>query len=157
MPLTTYGIAIQILASIGALHEHHQNCTINDCKVVVNHLVRKFTEPLDRQGRQKRLKSQKVARGATYDTVQDHAVPVIVLVEKLMTLDSAELQINEVNIESIEKLLEQSLLLVEVTRQEDLHLSASGLQRRMPVGWSEIGHPLYLDPLARYKEARIEV
>jgi hypothetical protein len=50
MPLTTRGIAVQILASLRARLEHASECTDSDCKVSVNHLIRKYTEPLQRAG-----------------------------------------------------------------------------------------------------------
>ena len=157
MPLSTHGIAIQILASIHAYHTHRDRCTTNDCKVVVSHLVRKFSEPLTRQRQQKRLLSKAVARGDADNTCQEHAVPVIVLVEKFLARKDSQLEITSKNIEEIETLLRESLLLVEVTYRENLRLSACGLQSSMPLGWSKKGSSLPIDPLARYKEAEIEI
>jgi len=59
MPLTTCGISIQILASVQAQRAHAASCTTNDCKVVVNHLIRKFSEPLGRAKESEVRMSQK--------------------------------------------------------------------------------------------------
>lgn len=82
MPLTTRGIAIQVLASLRARREYPEHCTVNDCKVVVNHLIRKFSEPLGRAGEAQVKMSAAVRAGANGNTVRDHAVPVIVLLGK---------------------------------------------------------------------------
>jgi hypothetical protein len=157
MPLTTRGIAAQILSSVQALKRHHQFCSTNDCKVVVNHLVRKYSEPLAREGNQRHLRSRLVGNGETDDTVEDHAIPVIVLVEKLLSLRDDQVVVSEANLQHIERQLSESLLLVEITEGEDAILSAKGFQRRMPDGWGDSAHPYYRDPLARYKAAGIEL
>ena len=155
MPLTTRGICVQILASVQAHYEHGDLCTTNDCKVVLNHLVRKFSEPLSRANKQKRLTSRRVAAGETDDTVDDHAVPVMVLVEKLLELSPPKRQVNHANIDAIEQFLTSSLVIVEITRDEDLRLCSSGFQRCMPKGWEL--ESVVSDPLARYKAAGVEV
>lgn len=155
MPLTTRGICVQILSSVRALREHSADCSTNDCKVVLNHLVRKFSEPLARVGRQHRLLSRRVADGETDDTVDDHAVPVIVILEELLAMDTERLTVSDQNLSRLERLLADSLTLVEITREEDLLLCAHGLQRRMPEGWRF--DQLAQDRLARYRQAGIEV
>ncbi len=155
MPLTTRGICVQILASVRAHHEHGDICTTNDCKVVLNHLVRKFSEPLSRANNQRRMMSRRVADGETDDTVDDHAVPVIVLVEQLLRLPAPKRQVNDANIQAIEKFLTSSLVIVEITRAEDLLLCSHGFQRCMPKDWKL--EDAASDPLARYKAAGVEV
>lgn len=157
MPLTTTGIAVQILSSIATYKENRSICTTNDCKVVVNHLVRKFSEPLERAGKLARLQSKAVRHGATDDTIDDHAVPVIVLVEHLLKLSEKEFAINDNSIEKLCCFLTSCLLLVEVTREEDARLSRQGLQRRMPESWPQSGPLESGDPLARYRAAGIEI
>lgn len=157
MPLTTTGIAVQILSSIGTYKQKGALCTTNDCKVVVNHLVRKFTEPLDRACKQARLQSTAVRHGATDDTIDDHAVPVIVLVERLLELPEEDLVIDDKSIEKLCRFLTSCLLLVEVTREEDARLSQQGFQRKMPESWYQSGHLESGDPLARYRAAGIEI
>lgn len=157
MGLTKQGIVVQILSSLRARKEHEALCTTNDCKVVVNHLVRKYSEPLTREGGQQRRKSRAVAAGETDDTVDDHAIPVIVLVEELLDFDNKQVAVNETNLRRVEALLDDSILLVEITRGEDAQLAANGYQQRMPEGWRVQGHPYHRDPLARYRAAGIEI
>lgn len=157
MALTTRGIAVQILSSLQARKDHEALCTTNDCKVVVNHLVRKYSEPLTRDGDQRRLNSRAVAAGETDDTRDDHAIPVIVLVAELLSLGKEQVVVNETNLRHVEELLADSVLLVKITRGEDALLSASGYQQRMPDGWRDPAHRYYRDPLARYKAAGIEI
>lgn len=157
MPLTTTGIAIQILASLRARRTYAEQCTVNDCKVVVNHLIRKFSEPLGRTGESEVRKSKKVLADGGGNTVRDHAVPVIVLLEQLLQWSDSSLEICAENVARLEKFLRDSLLVVEVTRDEDRILSRRGFQRDMPDGWSTEGHVLCGNPLARYKECEIEV
>lgn len=157
MPLTTNGLAIQILASLRAYRAHKERCTVNDCKVVVNHLIRKFSEPLGRGGGYEIRKSQAVLDGAIDCNVKDHAVPVIVLLEHLLDWPDAFLEISSENIARTEAFLGKSLLVVEISREEDRLLSRAGFQRDMPEGWNIEGHELYLDPLARYKVCGINV
>jgi hypothetical protein len=155
MPLTTNGICVQILASVQAFRVHEQICSTNDCKVVLTHLVRKFSEPLSREGKQRRLVSKQVGNGQTDDTVEDHAVPVIVIVEEILRLPSPDIEITETNISKLKLFLVNSLLLVEITREEDLNLCARGFQRCMPKGWALANSGS--DQLARYREANIDV
>jgi hypothetical protein len=101
--------------------------------------------------------SKKVLAGAGGDTVRDHAVPVIVLLEQLLQWSDSFLEVSAENVARLEKYLRDSLLIVEVTREEDRILSQRGFQRDMPESWATEGHVLYRDPLARYKECRIDV
>jgi hypothetical protein len=155
MPLTTPGIAIQILASIRAYRTHRELCSTNDCKVIVNILVRKFSEPLQRRKQQKSLMSRRVAAGEK--STGDHAVPVDVLVEQMLKLEDGQLEISDINIRNLEGFLTESLLLVAITPDENRRLCGHGLRSCMPKGWSEPGNPLYGDPLARFREAGIEI
>lgn len=151
MALTTDGIAAHIL---GALHTHKRGFgTTNDCKVVVNHLIRKFSEPLTKQQLLQLKRSLAVANGDIDNTVVDHAVPVIVILDQLLQLEVKQLKITQRNIKFVTKLLVKSLILVEITRDEDTKLSAAGLQRRMPASWDLNSGK----PLARYVAADIEI
>lgn len=157
MPLTTKGIAIQVLASIGAYRANDQVCTVNDCKVVVNHLIRKFSEPLGRTGKAQLGKSMKVQEGAGGKTVRDHAVPVIVLVEELLKLDQDKLSISDENIKHVEDFLTRSIYVVNITVGQDRLLCSDGYRQRMPEHWSSDGHFLGCNPFVRYEECGIEV
>lgn len=157
MPLTTTGICVQILSSVNAFREHRSICTSNDCKVVVNHLIRKFSEPLARQGLQVRRQSVVVRDVQGLKPIVDHAVPVIVLMDEMFRWDQKSLEISTENLQMLEKFLSDSLVLVEVSRDEDRVLSRNGLQREMPAEWRVVGNPLFKDPLARYKISGIEL
>jgi len=130
---------------------------VNDCKVVVNHLIRKFSEPLGRTGEGEIRKSKMVLAGGGGNTVRDHAVPVIVLLEQLLLWPDSSLEVSPENVSNLERFLRDSLLIVEVTRDEDRVLSNLGFQRDMPDGWSTEGHALHGNPLARYIAGGIEV
>lgn len=99
--------------------------------------------------------SRRVAGGDTDDTVDDHAVPVIVLVEKLLKLPPEKRKVSHANIDAIEQFLTDSLVIVEITRDEDLRLCSSGFQRSMPKGWEL--EDAASDPLARYRAAGVEI
>jgi hypothetical protein len=157
MPLTTAGIAIQILASIRAQRLNSTICTKNDCKVVVNHLIRKFSEPLGRANQSEVRVSKKAAAGGDVTTIRDHAVPVIVLLDELLDWPDSHIEVTPENASRVEDFLRRSLLIVEITRDEDLRLSNRGYQRCMPKCWSDRTHHRYRDPLARYLECGIEV
>jgi hypothetical protein len=124
---------------------------------VVNHLIRKFSEPLGRAKESEVRMSAKVAAGSGGNTIADHAVPVIVLLEELLDMPDEHIGISPENMQRVESFLRKSLLIVEVTRDEDLLLSKRGYQRAMPICWKTVGHEWYRDPLARYKECAIEV
>lgn len=156
MPLTTAGIATQILSSINTL-KHHKSCTINDCKVVVNHLIRKFSEPLGKAGRAQVKVSKAVSASGGGNSIKDHAVPVLVLMEVMLGWSNEQLKITDENIKAVEKFLSESLLVVEITPEEDLLLCNNKLQRSMPPGWQDEGHQYFRDPLARYKHCQIEI
>ena len=51
MALSTEGISHQIVSSL-VTYNINGFGTVNDCKVVINHLIRKFSEPLDKEGKQ---------------------------------------------------------------------------------------------------------
>lgn len=157
MPLTTTGIAILILSSLRAHHDHPDDCSVNDCKVAVNHLIRKFSEPLGKMGESQVKQSKDVLAGAGGNTIKDHAVPVIVLLEQLLRYSDSHLVVSKENIARLETFLRKSLLIVEITREEDLKLSKSGFQRNMPENWNTEEDPLYQDPLARYKICGIDI
>ncbi len=157
MPLTLQGIAVQILGSIRTHRDYPSLSSINDCKVVVNHLIRKFSEPLSRNSRQKHLCSSKAASTEGGGKLKDHAVPVIIILEQLLQLPDDKLAINESNIRDVMEFLGRSLMLVEITRDEDALLNSMGLTQRMPATWSTPGHEHFGDALARYKVAGIEI
>lgn len=154
MALTTTGICIQILSSLSTFRRERVRCTENDCKVVLNHLIRKFSEPLLKQKKHQIFRSKNV-NGFLGETIDDHVVPVKVLMQFLLDLDDSEIEINEENIVSLEELLSSSLILVEITPDEDLKLNAAGFQSKMPAGWSIKNDSQYKDPWARYKAAGI--
>jgi hypothetical protein len=78
--------------------------------------------------------------------IYDHAIPFRYLQEALLDLDP-------LTPEAVEAVLNRYGVAVLLTKGEDAQLAKCGLARSMPAGW-EVGKG---DPLARYKEAQIEV
>lgn len=150
MPLTTTGICLQILGSISTLRREINRCSQNDCKVVLNLLTRKFSEPLKKQGRQ-RVYITKAAKGYSGKAFIDHAIPVGEIMKQLLSLPDVALSPTEENVSALDAMLTDMLLLVRVTDAEEAALNAAGLQRKMPREWSDPTHKLYRDPWARYK------
>jgi hypothetical protein len=83
MPLTMNGICVQILSSPASCRAHPVRCTDSECKVVLNHLVRKFSEPLNRDAAPTRICSTLLAN---YDgpMPEDHVLPVKVITHRLL-------------------------------------------------------------------------
>lgn len=144
MPLSTTGICHHIVSSLKTYRQHNLG-TCNDCKVVLNHLIRKLSEPLERNGRQKIFYSEDAQNSS--DVVKEHLVPVNVIMKELLSID---LSLNNLT-EHIENYLERSLTIVIITRKEDELLNKSGLQRSMPECYFDNQSDLYLDRWARYK------
>ncbi|WP_323846327.1 hypothetical protein [Microbulbifer magnicolonia] len=150
MPLSTLGICHQIIASIRTFKLDRLG-TVNDCKVVINHLVRKFSEPLMREGRQIVYCSRSLADGEK--AIKEHLFPVNEVMNYLLALDVSGDR--DKLAASIRDYLAEALVIVKVTPEEDQKLNACGLQRAMPAAYSDPSSPLYRDPWARYKCAGI--
>ena len=152
MGLSISGIAVQILASVSAFRAHPGLSNASDCKVVVNHLIRKFSEP----AKTVNLRSKSVASGAM-DIVKDHAIPVKFLADNLLNLPDERLQINDQNRLYIEQFLDESICVVEITRSENRLLTEAKLSQKMPDGWLDEVNPKLRDRLARYRAVGIEI
>ncbi|WP_041713489.1 hypothetical protein [Paraglaciecola sp. T6c] len=59
MALSTDGISHQIVSSL-MTYRKDKFGTVNDCKVVLNHLIRKFSEPLAKEGLQQFYRSKNI-------------------------------------------------------------------------------------------------
>lgn len=154
MPLTTTGICIQILSSISTYRRERDRCSENDCKVVLNVLIRKFSEPLAKQGRQ-RVYVSPSAKTYVGKTFKDHVFPVGEIMSQLLALPDDALAPTDANVARLDAMLADMLVLVTITDIENAALNAAGCQRRMPKAWSDPGHQHFQDPWARYKAVGI--
>lgn len=148
MPLSTKGLAVQILSSLSTYRKHQDLCTKNDCQVVLNHLLRKFSEPLAAEGRQRVFRSQDAERHVGEKRI-DHVIPIRELMQQLLAWQ--DLDITERNVSNLIRRLETVLLLCEIMPGQEDTLNRAGLQRRMPEGWGQAGHRYEEDVWARYK------
>jgi len=152
MALSTNGISAQILSSIAAYRSHGQYCTENDCKVVLNHLLRKFSEPLARTDNQQYFHStQTVGYGGR--VVIDHVIPIREIMHRLLRLENID--VTTANVSKLSEMLTESLILCEITEEEEDCLNENGLQQNMPAGWTVSGHEYEEDIWARYLEIGI--
>jgi hypothetical protein len=135
-----------MLSCVAAYRGHRDQCSQNDCKVVLNHLVRKFSEPLSRAGRQKYYRSRAAEHYVGKKRI-DHVVPVKVITESILAVKDVD--IASTSIAQLQEMLEEQIILCEIMASEDRMLVPHG----MPQGWDVVGHRLYGDPWARYKVA----
>lgn len=78
--------------------------------------------------------------------VYDHSIPFRYLQNELLSMSEAE-----VSSESIRPILQRLCVSCILTKDEDGELSRSGLNHKMPDNWDQE------DPLARYKQVKIDV
>ena len=79
------------------------------------------------------------------DIALDHAIPLAVLVDELLSLGAASR-------EALENAIISRLVLVAITKNEhDIVLRKAGLSKSMPSAWDG------RDPFARYRAAGIEI
>ena len=78
------------------------------------------------------------------DLAYEHAVPLSVLFEILMT--------ERENLDAINATLSNLFHITWVTKEEDKQLNAAGLNRKMPAGWTPTD-----SPFARYEAVGIEL
>ncbi|WOK08789.1 hypothetical protein RT717_09090 [Imperialibacter roseus] len=76
--------------------------------------------------------------------IYDHAIPFNYVQKEL-------LQSSELSISKLREILDRSIVICVITKEEDRLLRSLGLAKKMPEGWN--GE----DRLARYKAANIEV
>jgi len=145
MGLTTKGICTQIIGSIGIFRAHPEMQSENDCLVVLNHLIRKFSEPAMKEGLMKPVRSVRVTGDCKFK--REHVVPVKVVMNKL--LHWPDTTISAANVNKLEQFLLDQLLVVHITPEEDACLNRAGFQQKMPSDWDGV------DRFARYKAAGI--
>ena len=153
MSLSQPGIGVQILSSL-ATHRAHRGtyCTENDCIVVLNRLLRAFTEVPGGRRRQAGFRSRRLDNYAGRPT-NDHVVPIREIITRLFHLDSVE--IHRANIDALVHMLRESLVICSITSDENTKLTSAGLRQYMPFGWGVPGHPYENDAWARYKHVGI--
>ncbi len=150
MPLSTTGICHQIVSSLKTFRfEGHG--TVNDCKVVLNHLIRKFSEPLQKEGRQQVYYSKNVS--SSTKKIKEHLIPVNEIMNYFLRMDLNSTKDKLVH--HIDTYLQNALVIVFVTEEEDLILNQSGFQRSMPLEYINPESHLFQDKWARYKSADI--
>lgn len=150
MALSTKGISHQIVSSLITYRKDGLG-TINDCKVVVNHLIRKFSEPLEKEGLQQIFRSKYLTENGK--SIKEHLFPVNEIMNHLLSIN-LELPKHEIA-DEIHDYLKNALVIVHVTESEDQKLNAHGFQRLMPREFFEPSSFLYKDVWARYKCAGI--
>lgn len=150
MGLTTTGISHQIVSAIKTYKDDGLG-TINDCKVVINHLIRKYNEPLEREGRQEVYRSSELI--GQEQMIKEHLIPVKEIMRHL--LEDCDTSDGKAFAEYVNSYLCKSLILVLITKDEDLLLSSSGYQQKMPHEYTDPTNELYGDIWSRYKCAGI--
>ena len=85
-------------------------------------------------------------------TVREHAVPVKVVAEHILSMQSADLNPTDENINNLAIEIQDCIIVVRITKDEDACLSRLGLTEKMPKGW-QWGDSYR----ARYDEAGIEI
>ena len=150
MALSTDGISHQIVSSL-LTYRKDKLGTINDCKVVINHLIRKFSEPLAKEGLQQFYRSKNITENSR--VIKEHLLPVHEIMNHLLSLN---LDISKTDLaKEISQYLTKSLVIVSITEAEDETLNAHGYQRKMPLEYFDANHSLHSDAWARYKSAGI--
>ena len=150
MALSTQGIAHQIVSSLITYRKDNLG-TINDCKVVLNHLIRKFSEPLEKEGKQRYYRSKNLIENCK--VIKEHLFPVNEIMSHLLSIEMNTSK--SVLSDNVARYLQDALVIVYVTEAEDQALNDFGYQRKMPKEYLEHEHPLFNDIWARYKSAGI--
>lgn len=150
MALSTEGISHQIVSSL-ITYRKDKLGTVNDCKVELNHLIRKFSEPLAKEGLQQFYRSKNITENSS--VIKEHLLPVNEIMNHLLSLN---LDISKTDLaKEISQYLTKSLVIVFITEAEDQALNAHGYQRNMPQEYFDTNHSLHSDSWARYKSAGI--
>jgi len=83
--------------------------------------------------------------------VKEHVVPLKVVRGLLIELATT----GNLSCTSIASLLDLHVRFATISKREDQLLRRAGLTSKMPEGFRAVGHPLYGDPLARYRALNI--
>lgn len=151
--LTTEGIIYQMISALRT-HKELERGTVNDCQVVLNHLIRKYSEPLKRDKKQIIYYSEGLKRLKPGEKkIREHVIPVKTIMQYLLNLN---LEIGDKNLKNtIEKYLNENLIIVYLTHDEDKMLTRIGIKDSMPQEYSNQNSEYYQDKWARYKVAGI--
>lgn len=138
MALSTAGISHQIVSSLMTYRKEKLG-TVNDCKVVINHLIRKFSELLGKEGLQKTFRSKNLSKNL--NKIMEHLFPVIEIMNHLLTIniDSPKSELAE----EIRDYLQNALVIVYLTEFEDKKLNSQGYQSVMPKEYFDPRSNLY--------------
>jgi len=150
MALTTDGISHQIVSSL-VTYKVDKLGTLNDCKVVMNHLIRKFSEPLSKEELQQTYYSKELRKDTGF--VKEHLVPVNEIMCYLLQIDLYDPK--NIIAKNVKKYLSNALILVYITKDEDNILNSCGFQRKMPQEYFDKQSNLFNDTWARYKRSGI--
>ncbi|ATB69386.1 hypothetical protein SJPD1_1276 [Sulfurospirillum diekertiae] len=148
--LTTDGIVCQIISALKT-YKLQQYCisTINDCQVVLNHLIRKYSEPLKRESKRPMYCSKNLQEGVK--KIREHVIPVKVVMEYLLSLKIDEEGSMK---DTIKTYLDSNLIIVDLTDEEDKKLIIE-YKDSMPKAYAEPTSEYYQDIWCRYKLAGI--
>lgn len=146
--LTTDGIVCQMISALKTYKlQQYGSSTVNDCQVVLNHLIRKYSEP----SKTKIYDSKELNPGQR--NVREHAIPVKVIMQYLLGLS---ITISDEDLkETIKEYLNKNLIIVRLTPAEDKLLTKAGVSDSMPQGYSDPTHEYDQDIWSRYKLAGI--
>lgn len=110
MALSTDGISHQIVSSL-MTYRKDKFGTVNDCKVAINHLIRKFSEPLAKEGLQQFYRSKNITENSS--VIKEHLLPVNEIMNHLLSLN---LDISKTDLaKEISQYLTKSLVIVFIT------------------------------------------
>lgn len=149
--LTTDGIVCQMISALKTYKlQQYGSSTVNDCQVVLNHLIRKYSEPSKTKIYDSKA-SKELNPGQR--KVREHAIPVKVIMQYLLSLKIT--QSDEILKKTIKEYLNENLIIVHLTPAEDQLLNRAGVSDSMPQGYSDPTHEYYQDIWSRYKLAGI--
>jgi len=87
------------------------------------------------------------------NVVKEHVIPLDCITREL----TDQFQKNEMSLEEIAAFLDEKVTFATITKEEDKRLRDAKLNKKMPNGYKQNGHPLYGDPFARYKTVGIDL
>ena len=151
MALSTEGISHQIVSAL-ITYKIDKFGTENDCKLVINNLIRAFSSPYIKDKSLKTYYSKNINNGAKI--IKEHLLPVKEIMNYFLNLQ-LDTSNKKALAESIHTYLTEVLVIVHITKEEDAALNKSGYQRKMPEDYFDSNSSLYKDIWARYKSSNI--
>ena len=150
MALSRKGISHQIVSAL-ITYKIDEFGTENDCKLVINNLIRAFSSPSIKDQSLKTYDSKNINNGSKI--IKEHLLPVKEIMNCFLNLplDTSKEDLAE----SIHTYLTEVLVIVHITKEEDAALNKSGYQQKMPEDYFDSNSSLYKDIWARYKSSNI--